>query len=144
MSDILYTSNVLKPRNGVGGDSIYLHLRDGTYVLNAASRSIDMNRAQMESLAEFILDVMENKTESLMRDCSTQMMDTVYRPDYTSAIYSKLSFQKTKGYDMVSVQFHLFGSGLIGAVSFDIHLDMEDAGWIASYIVQTKETALAA
>lgn len=144
MSNILYTSNVLKPRNGVGGDSIYLHLRDGTYALHADSRNIDMTRAQMESLAEFILDVMENKTESLMRDCSTQMMDTVYRPDYTSAIYSKLSFQKTKGYELIHIRFQLFGSGLIGAVGFDIHLDMEDAGWIASHIVQTKEVAQAA
>lgn len=144
MSEILYTSNVSKVLSGVNGDNIYLHLRDGIYSLHTDSRHIDMTRAQMESLAEFILDVMENKADSLVRDCSTQMMDTVYRPDYTSAIYSKLSFQKTRGYDLIHIRFQLFGTGLIGAAGFDINLDMEDASWIVGHIVQTKETALAA
>lgn len=144
MSNILYSSNALKPCNGANGDSIYLLLRGGVYSLHAGSRNIDMTRAQMESLADFILDVMENKTESLIRDCATQMMDTVYRPDYTSAIYSKLSFQKTTGYDLISIQFQLFGSGLLGAVSFDIYLDYEAANWIAGHIVQTKDATLAA
>lgn len=142
MSDILYTTDLSKGRNGA--DCVYLHLRNGVYTLNAASRTIDMTRAQMESLAEFILDVMENKIDSLVRDCSTQMMDTICRPDYTSAIYSKLTFQKTAGYDTISIRFQLFGSGLLGAVCFHIHLDMEAAGWIASHIIQTKEEALAA
>lgn len=142
MSDIIYTSGLTKNTNGA--DSVFIHLRNGVYTINAASRTIDMTRAQVESLAEFVLDVMEDKIDGLIRDCSTQMMDTIYRPDYTSAIYSKLTFQKTLGYDAISIRFQLFGSALLGSVCFHIHLDMEAASWLASHVVQTREVAQAA
>lgn len=116
-------------------DVVYLHSEDsfGRYPLCANNKSISLSREQFLDLARFCEDVLENNIEETLRDCTVQVMAPLETP--LGHIYSRLHFQKTKGYPSILVSFLLHGA-VPATINMGINLDFEAARYIVNFAAQ--------
>lgn len=123
-----------------GCDFVFLHSKDafGRYPLCTNNKSISLSREQFLDLAGFCGDVLENNIEETLRDCVVQVMAPLETPQ--GLIYSRLHFQKTKGYPSILVSFLLYGA-VPATIYMGINLDFEAAQDIINFAAQLAAQA---